>query len=447
MPAGLSYAGEPVAADNVRFLSDTTWVDEAGVSHNEQAIFDAMFDMIRHARQLILLDVFLYNDFEMHIEQPFRSLARELTDALLEQKTKHPDMTIVVITDPINTVYGSIRNDFFGALEAAGIRVITTNLAALRDSSPVYSFLWRCFVRPFGNKGRGWIGNPFDPDGNITLRSYLTMLNCKANHRKVVVCDDGDTLAGLVTSGNPHDASSANSNVAVYFTGPAANDLLVSENAVLAFSDHDEIPVPVTPPATDSSTTVQVLTERAIKTSALSIINNTTGDGEIDIATFYLSDRDIIAALKVAKQRGVTLRIVLDPNKNAFGYDKHGIPNLPVAAELVHADIAVRWYHTHDEQCHFKMLLADDGRGEAQLLLGSANLTRRNLDDFNLETNVLVRGQRSLTAIQDAQTFFDTLWSNGKGRIHTAAYDHYRNESLLKKSLYRFMEASGFSGF
>ena len=102
MPAGLSYAGEPVAADNVRFLSDTTWVDEAGVSHNEQAIFDAMFDMIRHARQLILLDVFLYNDFEMHIEQPFRSLARELTDALLEQKTKHPDMTIVqlAVTEP-----------------------------------------------------------------------------------------------------------------------------------------------------------------------------------------------------------------------------------------------------------------------------------------------------------------------------------------------------------
>ncbi len=447
MPTGLSYAGDAVAADNVRFLADTTWVDADGVSHSEQTIFDTVFDMLRRARRLILLDVFLYNDFEMHIEKPFRSLARELTDALLEQKAKHPDMAVVVITDPINTVYGSIRNRFFESLEAAGIRVVLTDLAALRDSSPVYSFLWRCFVRPFGNKGRGSISNPFDPEGKITLRSYLTMLNCKANHRKVVVCDDGDTLAGLVTSANPHDASSANSNVAVRFTGPAARDLLASENAVLAFSGHDELAVPAVRPAEGASNTVQVLTESAIKMAALAIIDTTTGDGEIDIATFYLSDRAIIAALKRARQRGVTLRIVLDPNKNAFGYDKHGIPNLPVAAELMRSQIDVRWYHTHDEQCHFKMLLADDGRGAARLLLGSANLTRRNLDDFNLETNVLVTGQRSLTAIKDAQAFFNTLWSNERSRIHTAAYEHYRDESLLKKSVYRFMEASGFSGF
>lgn len=447
MPTGLSYASEPDAADEVRFLADTTWVDADGRSHYRQAIFDTVFDMIRRARRLILIDVFLYNDFEMHIEKPLRPLACELTDALLAQKAKHPDITILVITDPINTVYGSIRSRHFDALAAVGIKVVTTDLAALRDSNPFYSCLWRLLVKPFGNKGRGWIGNPFDPDGKITLRSYLTMLNCKANHRKVFVCDDGDTLAGLVTSANPHDASSANSNVATYFTGPAAKELLASENAVLAFSGHDELAVPEVPKATDNSTTVQVLTERAIKTAALSIIDGTGKDGEIDIATFYLSDRAIIAALKSARQRGATLRIVLDPNKNAFGYDKHGIPNLPVAAELTRAGIDVHWYHTHDEQSHFKMLLAEDGRGNARLLLGSANLTRRNLDDFNLETNVLVRGRRNSTAIQDALAFFNALWSNEQARRHTVPYERYKNESLLKKALYRFMEASGFSGF
>ena len=447
LPAGVSFAGEPAAADNVRFLADTTWVDADGRSHSEQAIFDALFDMLRRARKLIVLDVFLYNDFEMHVEDPLRSLARELTDTLLEQKIQHPDMTIVVITDPINTVYGSIRSKFFDSLEAAGISVVTTRLARLRDSNPAYSFLWRGLVRPFGNAGRGWIGNPFDPDGEITLRSYLTMLNCKANHRKVLVCDDGDTLAGLVTSANPHDASSANSNVAVAFTGPAAADLLKTENAVLAFSGRDALPIPEVPPARDAANAVQVLTERAIKTAALAIINSTSEQSEIDIATFYLSDRDIIAALKRARQRGATLRVVLDPNKNAFGYDKHGIPNLPAATELVRAGVDVRWYDTHDEQCHIKMLLADDGEGSAQLLLGSANLTRRNLDDFNLETNVLVEGRRSSAAIRDAQAFFDALWHNERDRRHTVAYERYRNESLIKKGLYRFMEASGFSGF
>ena len=447
MPAGLSLAGEPAAADDIRFLADTTWSDADGVTQCEQAIFDTVFDMIRRARRLVLLDVFLYNDFEMHVEKPLRSLARELTDALLEQQSTHPDMTTIVITDPINTVYGSIRSRHFETLEAAGIKVVTTRLAALRDSSPVYSSLWRMLVRPFGNTGHGWIANPFDPDGKITLRSYLTMLNCKANHRKVVICDRDDTLAGLVTSANPHDASSANSNVGVYFTGPAAKDLLLSENAVLAFSGHDELPVPGVPVARDPSDTVQVLTERAIKAAALSIIDSATDGGAIDIATFYLSDRDIIGALKRAKRRGVTVRIVLDPNKNAFGYDKHGIPNLPAAAELVRAGIDVRWYATHDEQCHIKMLLAGDGNGETQLLLGSANLTRRNLDDFNLETNVLVKSQRSSTVLEDARAFFNALWNNERGRRHTVPYEHYKGESLLKKGLYRFMEASGFSGF
>lgn len=447
VPPGLSFAGVPAAADNVRFLADTTWADAEGNTRSEQAIFDAVFGMIRSARRLILLDVFLYNDFEMHVKKPLRTLARELTDALLEQKAKHPDMTIVVINDPINTVYGSIRSPHFDALEAAGIKVVTTRLAALRDSNFTYSSLWRLLVKPFGTSGRGWISNPFGPHGKVTLRSYLTMLNCKANHRKVIICDKEDTLAGLVTSANPHDASSANSNVAAYFTGAAAGDLLLSENAVLALSGHDELPVPSVPASGSSTNTVQVLTERAIKAAALSMIDSSLGDGEIDIATFYLSDRDIIAALKRARNRGVTLRIVLDPNKNAFGYDKHGIPNLPVAAELMQAGIDVRWYDTHDEQCHIKMLLADNGPNNAQLLLGSANLTRRNLDDFNLETNVLVEGRRTSTAIHDARTFFDALWSNGQRRRHTVPYRRYKNESLLKKGLYRFMEASGFSGF
>jgi phosphatidylserine/phosphatidylglycerophosphate/cardiolipin synthase-like enzyme len=447
MPAGLSFASEPSAADNVRFLADTTWVDAEGHRHNEQEIFDAVFDMIRRARRLILLDMFLYNDFEMQIKEPLRTLSHELTEALLEQKKKHPGMTIIVITDPINTVYGSIRSRAFEMLEAAGVRVVTTSLVRLPDSNPAYSVLWRLLVKPFGRSSRSRLRNPFDPVGKISLRSYLEMLNCKANHRKVVVCDDDATLAALVTSANPHDASSANSNVAVRFFGPPATDLLASENAVLTLSGHDALSIPPVPEPIDPCNSVQVLTEGAIKTAALAIIDRAGTDAKIDIAAFYVSDRDIIAALKRARLRGARLRLVLDPNKDAFGYDKHGIPNRPAAAELRRANIDIRWYHTHGEQCHIKMLLAEDGQENARLLLGSANLTRRNLGDFNLETNVLVEGERSSAAIRDARAYFDTLWHNREDRQYTEPYERYRDESLLKKGLYRFMEASGFSEF
>jgi phosphatidylserine/phosphatidylglycerophosphate/cardiolipin synthase-like enzyme len=81
------------------------------------------------------------------------------------------------------------------------------------------------------------------------------------------------------------------------------------------------------------------------------------------------------------------------------------------------------------------------------LLLGSANLTRRNLDNFNLETNVLVRGEQSSAAILKARSFFDALWHNRDGRQYTEPFETYQDESPIKKGLYRFMEASGFSEF
>ena len=141
------------------------------------------------------------------------------------------------------------------------------------------------------------------------------------------------------------------------------------------------------------------------------------------------------------------MRALLDPNKDAFGYDKHGIPNRAVAAELVRAGIDVRWSHTHGEQCHVKMLLTVATDGDLRLLLGSANLTRRNLDDFNLETNVLIRASRTADVMRDAEAHFEKLWHNRSGCEFSVPYEHYRDESLLKAGLYRFMEASGFSEF
>ena len=68
---------------------------------------------------------------------------------------------------------------------------------------------------------------------------------------------------------------------------------------------------------------------------------------------FYLSARRLIRALLAAAERGATLRLLLDPNREAFGYPKPGLPNRPVAAELTRksaGNLTVRWAHTHQEQ-------------------------------------------------------------------------------------------------
>ena len=447
LPDGLSYSGGVHDATRVDYLADKTWTDDSGERHVEQEIFDAVFDMIARARRLIVLDMFLYNDFQAKKPETTRRLSSELTAALVKQVETHPEIRVVVITDPINTLYGSYESPDFARLAAAGGRVVITDLTRLRDSNPLYSFVWRTLLRPLGNSGRGRLPNPFDRRGRATLRSYLEMLNFKANHRKLVVADDADELVGLVTSANPHDASSAHANVAVRFTGAAVENLLQTEIAILQLSGADPQLPALEAPCQSPGMTVQVLTERAIKTAALELIASAAKDEHLDLATFYLSDRDVIAELKRAKARGVCLRVLLDPNKDAFGHSKFGIPNRSVAAELVRAGIEVRWSHTHGEQCHVKMLCKLAGNGDGSLLLGSANLTRRNLDDFNLETNVLVRGPGATGFVRKVQAHFDLLWYNEPGRTFTVPYEHYRNESIVKTLLYRFMEATGFCTF
>jgi hypothetical protein len=444
---GLSFTGEVHNATYAGFLADKTWIDGDGDRFSQQHIFDAVFDIIGGARRFLLLDMFLYNDFQGKEQETTRLLSGELTDLLLAHKARYPGMTIIVITDPINTVYGALPSAQFESLRAAGVDVVVTDLARLRDPNPAYSLIWRALVRPFGNSTRGWIPSPIGGGRKVTLRSYLAAFNVKANHRKVVIADSGDDWTGLVTSANPHDASSAHTNVAIRFSGPAVWDLLQSENAVLRLSGHEPAGPEVRPPPQVPGTTVQVLTERAIKVAVLRLIDQCRRNERLRLATFYLSDRDVIKALVRARRRQVALRLLLDPNKDAFGNPKFGIPNRAVAQELHHAGIDIRWIHTHGEQCHTKMLLREDMSGEAVILLGSANLTRRNLDNFNLETNVLVRTEATATVFKDAKFHFDLLWNNQPGRIFSVPYEHYRNRSAIKPWLSRFMEATGFSTF
>ena len=77
------------------------------------------------------------------------------------------------------------------------------------------------------------------------------------------------------------------------------------------------------------------ITESAIRDHLLAAIDATRSGDSVRIATFYLSERRVVAALLEAAARGVTVRLILDPNRDAFGMQKDGVPNRPVANELV----------------------------------------------------------------------------------------------------------------
>ncbi len=176
-------------------------------------------------------------------------------------------------------------------------------------------------------------------------------------------------------------------------------------------------------------------------------LNAAAAGDRVDLMMFYLADRDIIEAIKRAQRRGVAQRILLDPNKDAFGRNKNGIPNRPVAHELHQQGIPIKWCDTHGEQCHAKMLISHDQSGASTIIMGSANFTRRNLENYNLETDVLLKGAKDTPVFSDAQAHFDLMWHSAAGKYMSVDYQAYADNSWLKRWFYRFMEASGFSTF
>ena len=449
-PPGVSTAGPLRTATDVRFLADWTYLDTLGVRRSEQAIFDEVFALIAQAERLVVLDMFLFNAYTGSAGPGLRPLSAELTEALIRRKGEVPALRAIVITDPVNTVYGGLTAPHLAALQAAGIDVVTTDLRRLRASNPLWSGLWHlCCARLGNDPDGGWLPNPFGA-GRVSLRSYLALLNFRANHRKTVIADTDAGWAALVTSANPHDGSSAHGNVALRFDGAAALDLLQSERPLI-----EDAGLSLTPPAPSSaaaaeapgSLRVQVLTERRIRDALLERVETAATGDRIDVAVFYLSHRPLLRALLAARRRGVALRVLLDPNRDAFGREKNGIPNRPAAAELHAAGIPVRWCDTHGEQCHAKLLLYVGASGDAELILGSANYTRRNLDGFNLETDVRLLGPIGEPALAAAAAYFEASWINADGRRISLPYEAYADESVRSAWLYRFGEATGLSTF
>ena len=446
LPDGLNYTGKLRHAQ-VKFLADLTYLTPEGKQQQQHVIFNEMLKMIDEAKTTIVLDMFLFNKEVGESKVQQQALTQQLTDALISKRRQYPEMDIKFITDPINSVYGGLAPEHYRQLRQAGIDVIETDLRPLRASNPTWSGFWYLCCQDAGNNPeKGWLPNPFGKDP-ITLRSYFNLFNFKANHRKTLVVDTAEGWKTLVTSMNPHDGSSRHSNVALVVTGNTAVDVLKTEQTVAKMSG-TELPIVILGEyeAAKTEPQVQVLTEQAILDATLKLIDAAKKQDQIDLAMFYLSERQTIQALIAAQERGVQLRVLLDPNKDAFGRQKNGIPNRQVASELHQAGIPVRWCNTQGEQCHSKMIIKRSGNA-SELILGSANFTARNIKNYNLETDLRVVGSTQAQVFQDADQYFNTAWSNLEGKQMSVDYAQYADESKLKYALYRFMEWSGLSTF
>ena len=325
-PPGTNLSSDFNDAD-CEFLYDLTYLKDGKRLH-EKRIFKREMDLIKNAKDFLMVDFFLFND-EFPDTMNFPNQVEEMTDLLIAKKKENPAMPILFVTDPINNFYGAYEEDNLKRLRENGIELVVTDLNKMRDSNALVSGFYRAYLQWFGTSGGGWIKNFFDKDADkVNVRSILKLANFKGNHRKVLISEK----EALVASANPHDPSAHHSNVAMAFHGKSMEDLIKSESIFF-----DKLPNVIENFKAEEVTSpykLKVITEGKIYDEISKNIKETKKGDEINLGIFYLSEFRILRELGEASKRGVDVKIIADLNKDAFGLEKNGSPNRPALSEL-----------------------------------------------------------------------------------------------------------------
>jgi hypothetical protein len=347
-------------------------------------------------------------------------LAHALAKQLLLRKRQRPNIKIMLVTDPRNEVYGGTPAQTLSTLEAAGIIIVRTRLARLRDSNPLYSSLWRLAV--------GWWSDPFDEvPGQVTLSSTLRRRNFKADRRQLLVADDG---AGGWTS---IVLSASGASLGLEIRGHLARDIVASELEIAAWSTDDDR-LPTAPPMMSrgvGTIDARFLTEGAIHTALRDVIAVAGSGDSIDVMVRALDDRRMVAAMLLAAARGARLQLLLRSDS----------PGTRAAAgELVHnaaGNIEVRW-QTAELEARYTLVRH---RSDVWIDLGSANFTRRGLGDLDLTADIELHMPARAAPARAALDLFAREWSSA------AAYADRADESRATYWRYRLADATGLTLF
>lgn len=435
-PPGTNLSSDFKDAD-CEFLYDLTYLKDGKRIH-EKRIFNREMDLIKNAQDFLMLDFFLFND-EYPNSMTFPSQVKEMTDLLIAKKKENPEMPILFVTDPINNFYGAYEEDNLKRLRENGIEVVVTDLNKMRDSNALVSGIYRAYLQWFGTSGGGWIKNFFDKDADkVNIRSILKLANFKGNHRKVLISEK----EALVASANPHDPSAHHSNVAMVFRGKSMEDLIRSESIFF-----DKLPDVIENFKAEEVTSpykLRVITEGKIYDEISKNIRESKAGDEINLGIFYISEFRILRELGEAAKRGVKVKIIADLNKDAFGLEKNGSPNRPALSELKedYPDINIRWYQTSGEQFHTKFIYFDFKDRNPLTILGSANYTRRNLDNFNLETNLAVEMEKDSPMAKEMKEYYARIWNN-KGGNYTLPLEDFYEKGFILRILWKIQEKTG----
>ena len=130
-----------VENNQVDLLVDHTYFKDGDLI-TEHEIFDAINNLIMNTSDLLVIDMFLYNN-DAYNGDDSDSIGLAITNSIITAKENNPELVVVFITDPINTFYGSVSNPWIYDLRQAGVEVVVTNLDDLKDSNPIAFYIFR----------------------------------------------------------------------------------------------------------------------------------------------------------------------------------------------------------------------------------------------------------------------------------------------------------------
>lgn len=442
------------------------------VSHLE--IGDCALDMIRNSKDTIVASAFLFD--VMTSNNNNRDIAKEITDTLIEKKRANPNIKITIMLDPINAAYDDYLGRESARLLDAGIDIFYSDLVSTPSATiDGISNIARRSLR-FADDLTGGIliktlslvtsieipiKNELNENG-ISINSVWNAVALKANHRKLLVTDNSNTheLEALIGSANPHSASIPSENFAVWVRGDIANYIYMLIRADVAQSikvrnvrwatkdkNHRKNYLKDTlgaievytsnKPLDTSKQMASIITEGQIKKRVLALLSSVKKEDKVRIQMFYLSELEVVDAIvEAAKVTDKPIRIILDPNKDAFGSIKDGTPNRQVGAYLMQKkkeyglNLEIRWYQTHGEQNHAKiMTISSNSRSE--LITGSANWSGKNINNINMESDIHVKNANAIVA--QYNKLFDMFWNNTGDLVYTCDYSEYKKHTGMGK--------------
>lgn len=466
-----------VAEDDVELLLNYTGMKPDGEQLVHLEIGDRALAMIRDARRWMVASVFLFDSLYAEGEEPVRDVVGEFTELLVSKRRDNPAFRVAVILDPSHKAYGHRVSPSERRFREAGIDVFYSDLLDDLKRSGLFGVREALghghrLVRRIPVPGLerlehvvftpARIETPMEMDEQpVTPEMIFHALLLKANHRKVLVCDDGgEGMGALVSSANPHNPSVRSPNHALSVRGEPARYVYRVLRADIRHSIglggdythwHDEAdeayvaeyldrilpPAPAPTRVSDPTDPVRVrfVSESKIVSAILDRLAAVEAGDEIRIQMFYLSYKPVLEALaRASRVVDRPIRLLLDPNKDSFGRERDGTPNRQAAHWLTRktrrkGKLNIRWYSTHGEQNHAKtMSITHPGDPSRNwLTVGSCNWTGRNMAGVNMEANLVVAGSERING--EFNTHFDRLWANSDGIEFSLPYQAFSDHA------------------